>query len=261
MEDASLIDVEIKFEKTFSICSIINNKEEYQLMKESFIQQGFEDDCEYLVADNSITNTFNAYQAIRRFLQEAKGAYIIIVHQDVRCNDSKLQLSNCIEDLQKKDSNWAICGNAGSDGYKRMFFHLNNNGDIKKSNRLPARVYSLDENLLIIKNAANLSISADLKDFHLYGTDLCIIADFLGYSCYVIEFMVTHLSKGNLGQLQKHVPAFLDAYSNKLRKRFVQTTCTKFFLSNNKRSTILFNSVPVFFFIKAWQRIKNNFSK
>lgn len=261
MEDASVIDFEKKFEKAFSVCSIIDNNDEYQLMKESFVQQGFDETCEYLVADNISSNKFNAYQAIRRFLQDAKGEYIIIVHQDVRCNDSLEKLNSIVKSLNQKDSNWAICGNAGASGYKQMYFHINNNGDIKKSSNLPARVYSLDENLLIIKNAANLSISADLQDFHLYGTDLCIIADFLGYTCYVVNFMVTHYSKGNLVQLENQIPAFIDTYAKKLRERFVQTTCTKFYLSSNKSINPIYNSGPVFFWIKAWQRVKNNFSK
>jgi hypothetical protein len=261
MEDASIIELEKKYEKAFSICTLVTNNDEYQLMKESFVQQGFDEGCEYLVADNIGVNKFNAYQAIRRFLKEAAGEYIIIVHQDVRCNDDIVKLKTILEKLQQKDKNWAICGNAGAGGYKQLYYHLDNNGDIKKSKNLPARVYSLDENLLIIKNSAGLTISSDLENFHLYGTDLCIIADFLGYSCYVIDFMVTHLSKGNLGQLEKYVPGFIEAYSHKLRERFVQTTCTKFYIGGSKISNNVINSAPVFFWVKAWQRLRNNFSK
>jgi hypothetical protein len=261
MEDAAIIAVEKIYEKEFSICTLITDNEEYQQMKDSFVQQGFDEGCEYLVADNIAVNKFNAFQAIRRFLQDARGEFIIIVHQDVRCNDNILKLKNVLGHLQQKDSSWAICGNAGARGYKEMFYHLDNNGDVKRSKNLPARVYSLDENLLIIKNSAGLTISADLEDFHLYGTDLCIIADFLGYSCYVVDFMVRHLSKGNLDQLEEHVPAFIRAYSHKLRERFVQTTCTKFYIGGNKSTNTLLNSAPVFFWVKAWQRLKNNFSK
>lgn len=261
MEDASVLNIENKFEKLFSICTLITDNDEYQLMKESFVRQGFDEDCEYIVADNITSNTFNAYQAIRRFLQVAKAEFIIIVHQDVRCIDTMQKLVSVLRSLEEKDSKWAVCGNAGASGYKKMYYHLDNNGDVKKSGGLPQRVYSLDENLLIIKNDANLTVSADLDNFHLYGTDICIIADFLGYTCYVIEFMVNHLSKGNLDQLEKYVPSFVEAYSHKLRERFVQTSCTKFYLGGNKFTDPVLNSAPVFFWVKAWQRCKNIFSK
>lgn len=261
MEDAAVLDIQKKYEKLFSICTLITDNDEYQLMKESFVQQGFDDGCEYIVADNISSNAFNAYRAIRGFLQAAKGEYIIIVHQDVRCLDNIQKLVSVLGSLQQKDSKWAVCGNAGASGYKKMYYHLNNNGDVKKSGRLPQRVYSLDENLLIIKSSANLTVSADLENFHLYGTDICIIADFLGYTSYVVEFMVNHLSKGNLDQLEKHVPAFVEAYSHKLRERFVQTTCTKFYIGGNKITNSVVNSAPVFFWVKAWQRLKNMISK
>ena len=98
------------------------------------------------------------------------------------------------------------------------------------------------KNLLIINKATSVTISSDISGFHLYGTDLCIIADFLGYNCYVIPFMVKHLSLGNLKELSKHVDRFIDLYGKKIRSRYVETTCTKFYLSNspfNRRATVL----------------------
>ena len=62
----------------FSICSIINNYEEYSEMKESFIRNGFSEDvCEYMIADNTIANNFDAYSAINRFLKKTNGEFII----------------------------------------------------------------------------------------------------------------------------------------------------------------------------------------
>ena len=53
---------------------------------------------------------------------------------------------------------------------------------------LPAKVHTLDENFIVVRRAANLSLSHDLDGFHLYGTDLCLIADVLGGNRYVIDF-------------------------------------------------------------------------
>jgi hypothetical protein len=261
IEGSINVSLHKKYEKLFSICCIATNPDEYILMKESFVGNGFTNDCEYLVANNVGSNHFDAYYAIKRFLQEAKGAYIILVHQDVRCIDSISVLSGQLSYLDQKDPQWAICGNAGAYGYKNTFYHLDNNGRVRKTGGLPARVTSLDENLLVLKNDATLSISADIGDFHFYGTDICQVAEFLGYHCYVIGFMVKHLSTGNLDKLMQQEPVFIEKYGRKLRHRFVQTTCTKFYLSNSVLKNKFYNSSFVFFWVKAYNRLLNNFRK
>jgi hypothetical protein len=243
-----------KYPHILSICTIVSNHEEYALMKQSFIDKGFSG-CEFIYADNSDRNNFDAYSAIRRFLQEAQGTYIMIVHQDVRCVDSFNTLIEKLNHLELSDPLWAICGNAGCNGYKNCFYNLDDNGRMRKSSGLPKRVTSLDENLLIIKNSCHLTLSADIDSFHFYGTDLCIIADFLGYRAYVIEFMVKHLSPGNLAQMEAFRPTFIQLYGRKLRERFMQTTCTKFYLGNSVSKNKRMNSGFNFFWIKALNRI------
>lgn len=242
----------------FSLCTIANNLDEYEEMKKSFELYGFTDNCEYLLGDNSNGNLFNAYGAIRRFLFESNAEYIIIVHQDVRCLDEKEYLVKCLNDLSYLDPNWAICGNAGAVGYHQDILYIDNDGVILKSNNLPAKVTSLDENFLVIKASSQITVSNNLSDFHLYGTDLCLVADFLGFSCYVIPFMVKHLSRGNQVELLKHVKGFIDSYGAKLRSRYIQTSCTKFYLSNSQSKNKIYNSPVVFFLIKFLQRIKYN---
>jgi len=234
---------------------------EYQLMKVSFLDNGFAENCEYLIADNSLKNNFDAYAAIRRFLQEALGEYIIIVHQDVRCKEHISKLNTTLDKLQMSDPLWAICGNAGANGYKNFHINMDDNGQTKRAKGLPARVTSLDENFLLIKSSTQLTLSADINSFHFYGTDLCIIADFLGYTCYVIDFLLEHLSSGNLQQMNKHTPAFIEAYGRKLRERFIQTTCTKFILSDSVSRNRLYNKPFVFFWVKAADRLAKVFKK
>jgi hypothetical protein len=240
----------------FSICSIVTNLEEYFTMRQSFETCDFTDGCEYIIADNTKGNNFDAYQAISRFIRESQGKYLIIVHQDVRCIDQRSHLEKCLDELGQKDNKWAVCGNAGAIGYHQFVHHINNAGRVITNTNLPARVSSLDENLLIINKSTSLAISSDLKGFHLYGTDLCIIADFLGYTCYVIPFMVKHLSLGNLKDLNRNVDKFIAHYGKKIRSRYVETTCTKFYLSNSVFKNRIYNSPVVFFFVKGTQRIK-----
>lgn len=245
----------------FSLCSIVTDMEEYSAMMQSFEACGFTDGCEYIIADNTQGNKFDAYQAIDKFIRQSQGKYLIVVHQDVRCVDNKSHLENCLHDLSQKDNNWAVCGNAGAIGYHQFVYHITNAGKIIKHSNLPAQVSSLDENLLIINKASSLTISSDISGFHLYGTDLCLIADFLGYSCYVIPFMVRHLSLGNLKDLDKHVDRFIDRYGKKIRSRYVETTCTKFYLSNSTFKNKLYNSSLIFFLVKAFQRMKLLFKR
>lgn len=257
IEGVNNIAVTKKRDLLFSICTIITSKSEYALMKQSFIEHGFTQNTEFLIADNTNGNVFDAFTAINRFLQEASGQYIIIVHQDVRCIDPVDKLTSSLNSLQSVDPLWAVCGNAGARGYRNFFYYLNDNGRIDQSKNLPARVTSLDENLLIIKNGCNLSVSSDIKDFHFYGTDLCIIADFLGYHCYVIEFMVHHLSSGNIKKMLELQPAFINKYGHKLRSRFIHTSCTKFYLSNSVLKNKIYNNPFVFFWLKAFTRLGN----
>jgi hypothetical protein len=242
----------------FSICTIVTKQNEYNNMKTSFEQKGFTNDCEYLWVDNTKENVYDAYQAIKYFLNTANGKYVLIVHQDVLCSDEKVKLINILNDLEAKDSSWAIVGNAGARGYHQAILHINTAGQIETTENLPCLVQSLDENFLLIKASARLTISNDITGFHLYGTDLCIIANFLGYTCYVIPFMVKHLSTGNLTDLAKYVNPFVTKYAKKFQGRFVQTTCTRFYLSNSALKNKLYNSSFIFFFIKAWQRFKYN---
>jgi len=240
----------------FSLCTIVNDMEEYHVMKESFESRGFTGDCEYLVADNCGGNRFDAYTAINLFIQQSKGEYLIVVHQDVRCIDSRQQLMKCLQQLTAIDNKWAVCGNAGCMGYHEDLMHINIDGKIVTSRNLPGRVTSLDENLLIINKHTGVTLSGDLTGFHLYGTDICIVAAVRGYHCYVIPFMVKHLSFGNLKDLKKHIHLFVNAYGKKLESRFIATTCTKFYISNSVFKTKLLNTPPLFFFVKLVQRIK-----
>ncbi|MET0464615.1 MAG: hypothetical protein ABW007_15725 [Chitinophagaceae bacterium] len=244
----------------FSICSIVTRVEEFEEMKTSFEKCGFEQDCEYIIADNTKGNRFDAYTAINRFLKEAKGEFILIAHQDVRCIDQAASLLRILEDLSVKDPKWAVCGNAGASGYHRDLRYLVNRDKTITHEHLPARVYSLDENLLIIRRSASIVVSSDLSGFHLYAADLCLLADYLGYHCYVIPFMVEHLSMGNLKDLAHHKDTFLDKYGYKLRNRFIQTPGTKFFLGRSRQLNRLTNG-PLFFLIKWWEMLKLVFKK
>ena len=250
------------FSKQFSVCTIVNDADEYALMQQTFIQNGFDADCEYLIADNTKGNQFDAYEAINHFIKKAIGKYIIIVHQDVRVIDNKVKLIDCLNELEDFDKNWAVCGNAGGVAYhENILYLIEGDTETLTKEKLPKRVRTLDENFLIIKSDAALSVSLDLEGFHLYGTDICLLAQIKGYGCYVIPFLVQHISKGNLKHLADYEHEFIETYGHKLDFGFIQTTCTRFYLSNSFKKNRFFNHPIVFFFVKRLYATKRAINK
>src|SRR4051794_27915048 len=249
------------YQYMFSICSLITNWDEYALMKESFERNGFIDQCEYLIVDNSRGNVMDAYKSINKFLSLSNAKYTIIVHEDVRCLDNYEKLMSVIEKLDLTDNAWAVCGTAGGVYPKKLIFYLKDFEKEKTDIDSPQRVFSLDENFLLIKNAARLGSSNDLNGFHLYGTDICLIANFLGYNCYVINFLVEHLSRGNYTNLDKDKIQFIKSYEKKFPDKIVRTTCLKFYLSNSSIKNKLYNLKYIFFFIKAYYKLRYKVTK
>jgi len=246
----------------FSICTLVTNWEEYWLMRESFENRGFTDEhCEYLIADNSNGNVFDAYTAINKFLSLSKATYTIVIHQDTECIDSFDMLLDVIKNLDAFDSNWAVCGNAGAIYPLNRFFYIKEFDLERRQEGLPQRVESLDENFLLVKNSARLSVSADLRGFHLYGTDICMIAKFLGYTCYVIPFYINHKSSGSYNNLYDDKDAFIKVYQHKFPAKVVRTPCLKFYLSNSPVKNKLYNSKLMFFWVKAFYKLKYKVTK
>jgi hypothetical protein len=93
-------------------------------------------------------------------------------------------------------------------------------------------VQALDENFMIVRRSANLALSHDLQGFHLYGTDMCLIADVLGRSLYVIDFHLRHKSGGVLDKSFFEIrERLIRKYRVAFRSRWVTTPCTSQFIS------------------------------
>lgn len=235
----------------FSICTLVTRKQEYNEMLKSFTDKGFSAvNSEFLFADNTEKNQFDAFTAINIFLKQAKGKYIIICHQDVLINkDGYIELKNNLEKLDSIDSNWGVCGNAGAAGPNHIVYHISYpDGTFMNKGNFPLKVTGLDENFLLVKNSANLKVSNNLKGFHLYGTDLVLQAELNGYSSYVIPFNLTHKSRGNRDadffRIRKEL---IKKYNNFFRTRWVQTNSTVFHLSGSFLGKLSGNGLFLFF--------------
>ena len=218
----------------YTIASLVTDTAQYAAMLKSFREHGFgEKDCEFLFIDNSSANSLCAYRGLNRMLEEARGDYVILCHQDILLIDGRESLEASLAELEARDPKWAVAGNAGAMGLGRFALRISDpNGANRRIGDLPQAVHSLDENLIILKRAAGLRFSSDLSGFHFYGTDICILADVLGYSSYVIDFHVMHLGRGIINEAfhacQDNITR---KYARAFRPRWIQTTCSRVYVS------------------------------
>jgi hypothetical protein len=218
----------------YSICTLVTDHGEYSDMVRSFREGGFDGaDCEYLYLDNSKGNAFDAFAGGNLFLREARGDFIILCHQDVLLlDDDRAVLEARLAELDMFHPDWGLCGNAGGTKVGELALRITDpHGIDQKRGALPARAIALDENFIVVRRDANLALSHDLRGFHLYGADLCVIADVLGRSAWVVDFHLRHKSPGRRDSSFFSVRrAIKDKYLRAFRSRAIQTTCTTFTL-------------------------------
>jgi hypothetical protein len=237
------ISRDASFSREFSICTIVTNHDEYQMLRNTLQEKGFNAaKCEFLVADNSQENHFSAYEAIRIFLRQALGRYVLILHQDAVPLDNYDSLVLKIKNLEKIDPNWGVIGNAGKkqSDFKKGYMSLVTHDGLHRTNHNPVKVDSIDENAMIIKGGSGITVSRDLSGYHFYGFDISSVAARLGYNVYVIDFQWRHLSPGTIDR------SFLDArdaveekmarYSSVVS---IATTCTTLYWGRNSLYSIL----------------------
>ncbi|MBW4602427.1 MAG: hypothetical protein KME29_23395 [Calothrix sp. FI2-JRJ7] len=216
--------------KSFHICTIANKLKQYDEMKASFIEAGFDENrCRYSLFDNSNGNVYEPYETFNQIKSDTLEPYIVFCHQDVIINqgDGFNSLIKVIEELEKLDSKWAIAGNAGLNKNYEIVAKITDPCTPNWTGDFPHKVHSLDENFFVVKTSANIKCSQELDGFHFYATDLCLNAIVKGYSCYVINFHLTHLSSGNFSQaFYKAQTKFYEKWCSQFNFCYVQTTCT-----------------------------------
>jgi hypothetical protein len=230
----------------FSICTLVTRPGEYAEMVESFVSHGFTPaDCEYLYIDNSESNRFDAFRGYNLFLSEAQGHFIILCHQDILLlEDGRAELEQRLDELTPHDPEWALCGNAGGISFARLAVRVSDRfAENQSFGTFPARAMALDENFIVVRRESNLALSQDLSGFHFYGADLCIVADFLGRSAWVIDFHLHHkgLAKRDANFYRQRKDA-ARKYQRVLRSRWMVTPSTYFFLSGSRTRSRLLTS-------------------
>ena len=225
------VSPQVKWDKVFSICTIVNDWVKYESYQQSWLNMGFGGrDCEFLVSDNSSSNKLDGFQSSRLFLDQARGQYIIMAHLDSRPSETKEKVLKLLQHLETLDPKWAVAGNAGINQVGLTFITLGLKMP-KVSGKKGAKgynlVHTLDENLLIVKAEARLSLSYDLEGFHLYGLDLCDVARRLGRTCYVAPMRWYHGSHGTLNTaFYQKVSEFESKMRNYRWPKLWATNCT-----------------------------------
>lgn len=247
----------------YSICTLVTNLEEYAAMVSSFIDAGFDPGfCEFIYLDNSKANRFDAYRGYNLFLDRAQGEYVILCHQDIILFDDRLEdLENCIRELNERDPDWAVFGNAGGMNLGNRAVRITDPDGDHNSGQFPTEVYTLDENFMVVRRAANLSLSRDLSGYHFYGTDLCLVAKLRGYKAWVVDFNLFHKSRGNCDEHFKALKQQLvKKYCKAYKGRYVETTCTRFYISGYRFESAFFQTGIVRSMIKRKNRFKRKWS-
>jgi hypothetical protein len=246
IHQAKALTEEVTYPYEFSVCTLVTRKEEYGQMMGSFVSRGFTRDCcEYLYIDNSEGCRYDAFSGLNLFLQQAQGKYIILCHQDVLLQDhGKDDLIQCIKQMDRVDPHWGVLGNAGGVNLKWLARHITSlSGERHVETLLPLRVMSVDENWMVVRKDANLALSRDLRGFHMYGSDICLIADTLGYRSYVIDFNLLHKSEGNAdASFYKLRGDLINKYRRAFRSRFILTTITRFYISGCNWASLVWNT-------------------
>lgn len=221
----------------YSIGTLVTDPLQYEAMRRSFEGCGFKPaDCEFLRIDNTGPEQTDAYRGLNQLLDRARGRHVVLCHQDVRLiRDGRSELDQRLAELDRLDPAWALAGNAGGVAAGRLAMRITDpHGRDRSIGRLPARVASLDENLIIVRRDARIGFSRDLAGFHFYGADICLAADVMGYTAYVIDFHLEHLSAGRKSDdFYASEAAFRRKWSRAFGPRWIQTTCSLVRLSGN----------------------------
>ncbi len=230
-------DVTKEYEKTFAICSLVTNFQQYEDMLASFEKNGFMNgQCEFMHIDNSADNQYDAYTGLHKMIHACDSKYVILCHQDIKLLDHDFaHLVALLDELETVDPKWAVAGNAGGFGFDRIRTCISDPyGFTGPQPDLPIKIDSLDENFIILKASAQVSPSQDLKGFHFYGLDLCMQAKSRGYNAYVIGFLLHHYGSGTRDKIfYECLHAVEDKHRKLLKPRWATTTTTQIRLTSS----------------------------
>jgi len=161
----------------------------------------------------------SASQAYNAALDAVTNDIVVFVHQDVFLPDGWFaNLGQQIQRLEAEGHRWGVLGSFGSTatahgGLGRVYTTgLGLHGNALTQ---PQPVESLDEIVLVLRKSSGLRFDDALPHFHMYGTDICMIARDAGFANYAIPGATcVH----NTNQLLRLPPEFFTCYKYIRRK-------------------------------------------
>jgi hypothetical protein len=222
--------------RSFEVFTFVTDDEQYAAFRTSFVAAGFDAPLARFVAlrDRRTAGGTDPYELIGRLGGRADGPYSILVHQDVRLDRGAgaPELLAALGQLDALDSRWALAGNAGGAADLHVVRRLTDPYGGSTDDQLPAPVVTLDENFLVFNPRARIRSSPGLQGFHFYGTDACLNAARSGGTAYVVDFPVTHLSRGRRGPAYDEMKErFLAAWNARTLFAYVRAPTEIVFLS------------------------------
>jgi hypothetical protein len=213
---------------TFSVCSLCRDDNAVYNIQDK-LRSVFPAETEFFILNNS-TGEWDCYDAIRYFLKQSKGDYIVIIHDDIGFGNLSVSLLiERISEVINKDPSAALFGVAGISSQDQRGigrFH-NSTGEQLWGFHDGGKASSLDECFLVVKGDSEITVSEGLKGYHFYGTDLCLNAMKLGHSIYVIDYPLIHKSAGNMNEsFFEARDRFEEHLKNQALNRYFRTTCT-----------------------------------
>ncbi|MFL5296745.1 MAG: glycosyltransferase [Phenylobacterium sp.] len=141
----------------------------------------------------------SAAKAYNRALDEAKAAYVVLVHQDVYLPaDFLARLQKAVDELTASDPSWGVAGVIGLTEAGEVAGETWSSGlrqTVGRKVAEPTRIVTLDELLLVVRRASGLKFDEGMPGFHLYAADLVQTARSKGLASYVLDLPVVHHSR------------------------------------------------------------------
>ena len=205
-----------------SIVCVYNNEE---VLRDYLLKSLENQTVEFeLIKINNASNKFkSAAEALNYGGKNAKGKYIMFVHQDV-----ELGSDSWLESTEKLLDNLSDVGIAGVAGAKegKIYGYISSCGSIwGKPLQKPEEIQTLDECLFIVPKFVFSKMQFDEKTFcgwHCYGADYCLSIGKMGLRAYVIPAFVYHRSLGsNVKELSKYLKRLYNKHKANYRHIYI----------------------------------------
>lgn len=142
----------------------------------------------------------SAASAYNAGIAQARGEYLVFVHQDVYLAVGWLaKFLATLQFMKQHDPNWGVLGMWGITPTGQGVGYLYCTAGIRllgESFSGCKQVRSLDEVMLVVRKSSGLRFDEKMGGFHMYGTDICLEAEHRGMKSYAFSAFGIHNSNG-----------------------------------------------------------------